>query len=131
MNHSDECVKVEYPHGAASLDQSRLEVLEVGEALTFAQGVRAVLRGVGRLAAALRAAAAAGGQRGPSHLDGFVSNDRRELFTLQRTERDRQASGVEGPWSPCLSDSCCPCHRCRRQHHHQHQHQHHHRLWQK
>lgn len=53
-----------------------------------------MLRGVGRLAAALRAAAAAGGHGGPSHLDGFVSNDRRELFTPQRAERDRQASGV-------------------------------------
>lgn len=63
--------------------------------LTFAQGVRTVLRGVGRLAAALRAAAAAGGHGGPGHLDGFVSNDRRELFTLQRTERDRQASEVQ------------------------------------
>lgn len=52
------------------------------EALTFAQGVRAVLRGERRLAAALRAAAA-GGHRGTCHLDGFVSNDRRELFTLQ------------------------------------------------
>lgn len=75
--------------------QSGLEVLEVGEGLTFAQGVRTVLRGVRRLAAALGAAAAAEGHRGPSHLDGFVSNDRRELFTLQRTERDKQASGVQ------------------------------------
>lgn len=70
-------------------------MLELGEGLTFAQGVRAVFHGVGRLAAALRAAAAARGHCRASHLDGFVSNDRRELFTLQRTERDRQASGVE------------------------------------
>lgn len=95
MNHSSECVKVENPHGVAS--EANLDWKcwkgEVGEGLTFAQGVRTVLRGVGRLAAALRAAAAAGGHRGPSHLDGFVSNDRRELFTLQRTERDR---GVQG-----------------------------------
>lgn len=95
MNHSDECVKVENPHAVASQANLDWKYWKLGAGLTFAQGVRTVLRGVGRLAAALRAAAAAGGHRGPSHLDGFVSNDRRELFTLQRTERDRQASGVQ------------------------------------
>lgn len=80
MNHSRDCFKVEKSTRCCVRGQSGLEVRE---ALTFAQGVRAVLRGVGRLAAALWAAAAAGGHRGTCHLDGFVSNDRRELFTLQ------------------------------------------------
>lgn len=95
MNHSDECVRVENPHTVASQANLDWKYWKLRAGLTFAQGVWTVLRGVGRLAAALRAAAAAGGHRGPSHLDGFVSNDRRELFTLQRTERDRQASGVQ------------------------------------
>lgn len=54
------------------------------EGPTFAKGVWTVLCGVGGLAAALRTAAR--GDCWTSHLDGFVSNDRGELFTLERTE---------------------------------------------
>lgn len=53
----------------------------ITEALTFAQGVWTVLCGVGRLAAALRATA--GGYCWTCDLDGFVSNYRGKLFTLQ------------------------------------------------
>lgn len=57
------------------------------EVLTFAQGVWTVLCRVGALAAALRAAA--GRDCWTCHLDGFMSNHRRQLFTLQCTEKDR------------------------------------------
>lgn len=57
---------------------------KIEEGPTFAKGVWTVLCGMGGLAAALWTAAR--GDCWTSHLDGFVSNDRGELFTLERTE---------------------------------------------
>lgn len=58
-----------------------MKKLRLREVPTFAQGVWTVLCGVGTLAAALRTTA--GGNCWTCHLDGFVSNYRGELFTLQ------------------------------------------------
>lgn len=75
--------------------------------------MRTVLCGVGGLAAALRATA--GGDCWTSHLDGFVSNYRGELFTLHRTERDKQALEVEASIiSHHVSQSLLISHRVQR-----------------